>query len=112
MLDLNDLKIINDRDGHGAGDAQIKRVASALAATFSSIGAVARWGGDEFVVLLPEINEERAIAMLNETARGLEGAFPESMPFSHGVAAITSGEVLERAIAIADARMYEDKRAA
>jgi putative nucleotidyltransferase with HDIG domain len=87
-------------------------VASALAATFSSIGAVARWGGDEFVVLLPEIKEERAIAMLNETARGLEGAFPESMPFSHGMAAITSGEVLERAIAIADARMYEDKRAA
>jgi diguanylate cyclase (GGDEF)-like protein/putative nucleotidyltransferase with HDIG domain len=110
MVDLNDLKVINDRDGHGAGDAQIKRVATALVTAFSALGAIARWGGDEFVVLLPGINEERSTTMLGKIAQGLEGAFPESLPFSHGIAAITTGEVLERAMAIADARMYEEKR--
>jgi diguanylate cyclase (GGDEF)-like protein/putative nucleotidyltransferase with HDIG domain len=110
MIDLNDLKVINDRDGHGAGDAQIKQVATALVTAFSAFGAIARWGGDEFVVLLPGIKEERATTMLNEIAQGLEGAFPESLPFSYGLAAITTGEVLERAMAIADAQMYEEKR--
>jgi diguanylate cyclase (GGDEF)-like protein len=110
MIDLNDLKVINDRDGHGAGDAQIKQVAAALEMTFSTVGAVARWGGDEFVVLLPGVSEANASAMLNEIARGIDGVYPESLPFSHGIASIMTGEVLERAMAIADARMYEDKQ--
>jgi diguanylate cyclase (GGDEF)-like protein len=110
MIDLNDLKVINDRDGHGAGDAQIKQVAAALEMTFSAVGAVARWGGDEFVVLLPGVSETNASAMLSEIARDIDGVYPESLPFSHGIASIMTGEVLERAMAIADARMYEEKR--
>jgi diguanylate cyclase (GGDEF)-like protein len=110
MIDLNDLKVINDRDGHGAGDAQIKQVAAALEKAFSAMGAVARWGGDEFVVVLPGVSETNASMMLSDIARGIDGVYPESLPFSHGIASIMTGEVLERAMAIADARMYEDKQ--
>jgi putative nucleotidyltransferase with HDIG domain len=74
------------------------------------VGAVARWGGDEFVVLLPGVSETNASAMLSEIARDIDGVYPESLPFSHGIASIMTGEVLERAMAIADARMYEEKR--
>jgi diguanylate cyclase (GGDEF)-like protein len=110
MIDLNGLKIINDRDGHGAGDAQIKNISVALVQATANRGVVARWGGDEFIVLLPGVSELAASALANQVAHSVAGAHPHLLPFAHGVAMTSSAEPLERAVAIADARMYEDKQ--
>jgi diguanylate cyclase (GGDEF)-like protein len=110
MIDLNGLKIINDRDGHGAGDAQIKNISAALFQITANQGVVARWGGDEFIVLLPGVSEMAATALANQVARSVAGPHTHLLPFAHGVAMTSTAEPLERAVAIADARMHEDKQ--
>jgi diguanylate cyclase (GGDEF)-like protein len=110
MIDLNGLKFINDRHGHGVGDAQIKRVANALVNATVRQGVVARWGGDEFLVLLPGVSELAASTLASQVAKTLEGPHPHLLPFAHGVAMTNGSEPLERAVAIADARMHEDKQ--
>jgi diguanylate cyclase (GGDEF)-like protein len=110
MIDLNGLNIINERDGHGAGDAQIKRISAALVQATADQGVVARWGGDEFIVLMPSVEAATAAALIGRVAAELEGPHRDLMPFAHGVAMTNGCEPLERAVAIADARMHEDKQ--
>ena len=62
MLDLDTFKQVNDRFGHHAGDEALVQVARALAAAQRSSDAAFRWGGDEFVILLPEIGPREADA--------------------------------------------------
>jgi diguanylate cyclase (GGDEF)-like protein len=71
LIDLDDFKLVNDRHGHGAGDAVLKGVAHTLMGEFRAFDRVARYGGDEFVVILPEtdlgqaaVAAERAIDRL------------------------------------------------
>ena len=61
LADLDDFKPINDRHGHLIGDEILKRVATALAEEFRPYDGVARYGGDEFVVLLPDSDEADAL---------------------------------------------------
>jgi diguanylate cyclase (GGDEF)-like protein len=53
LIDLDDFKLVNDRYGHQAGDAMLRDVVQALAGEFRAFDRVARYGGDEFVVILP-----------------------------------------------------------
>jgi diguanylate cyclase (GGDEF)-like protein len=64
MLDLDHFKRLNDTYGHLTGDRVLRAVAEAIANTVRSYDAIARWGGEEFAVLLPEVNatELRAVA--------------------------------------------------
>jgi diguanylate cyclase (GGDEF)-like protein len=105
MIDLNNLKQINDAGGHGAGDAHIVSVARALEAALPGGGAAGRWGGDEFVLLLPGStgDAERLVARLQTPALG-------GVPtFAAGIACTTAGEPLARALALADGAMYQAK---
>lgn len=106
-FDLNDLKAVNDTAGHGAGDAYLKGFARALEAALPR-GAVGRWGGDEFVALLPG-----GVAEAQEVVARLEKAAPVHptlfKTFAAGIATLRAKEPLERAVATADARMYEAK---
>jgi len=60
MGDLNGLKLINDAFGHNEGDHFIKKIASILTESTGELGVVSRWGGDEFLILLPDATAQEA----------------------------------------------------
>lgn len=106
VFDLDGLKQVNDRHGHAAGDEHLCR----LARTFERglrLGDVAyRVGGDEFVVLLPEVGESRA----GPVAQRLVDL--DAPSFSWGAATFPlDGTDLEELLQTADARLYESRRA-
>jgi len=70
MMDLDDLKVINDSHGHQAGDTVLREVASTLKRSVRDSDIVARYGGDEFAVILVDTNKTEAIATANRL-RGL-----------------------------------------
>ncbi len=114
MVDLNGLKAINDRLGHAAGDALLRRVGEVLNKAVDKPRTAARIGGDEFAVLLPATDERQA-ATLIETIRNLvelNNQFYSAAPLNLSLGAATSrpGERLEDVAKRADAEMYEAKR--
>ncbi|HUN77886.1 MAG TPA: GGDEF domain-containing protein [Solirubrobacteraceae bacterium] len=75
LLDLDDFKLVNDRHGHPAGDALLREVSAALVGEFRAFDRVARYGGDEFVVILPNADRDSA-AGAAERARQRLAALP------------------------------------
>lgn len=109
MIDLNGLKRLNDLNGHNAGDQQLVAVARALEATMPSEAVLARWGGDEFVALIPNHDEAEGLEVAARALEHLSEPRPGVSPFAVGVAPISAQDPFERALALADSRMYEDK---
>lgn len=72
MGDVNGLKIVNDSLGHLEGDRFLKRISSVLKDTINDKGYVFRWGGDEFVVLLPNTNEYACEKIINTINKELK----------------------------------------
>ena len=106
-VDLDDLKPVNDTQGHAAGDELLKATAAVLSQQFRPGDCVARHGGDEFWVLLVNCNEATA-ALITER---LKGAFAiAGIRASCGWATRHPSHGLLRAMEIADQAMYADKR--
>ena len=109
VLDLNRLKAINDSGGHAAGDAHLRRVALTLLDVCHPHGLAARWGGDEFVLLLPGLDAGSAQLLAERASAQLEAPGDLMPPFAYGVAHVPEATSLERVLALADALMYEHK---
>lgn len=115
MIDIDDLKKINDGLGHLAGDVIIKQVAKLIEKEFRKHDLVARIGGDEFCVLLSAIKPAEinvAIKRLNakiHKARKQNGIFSK-LSVSIGMAHTLSGRDLDNALKIADKQMYAEKK--
>lgn len=108
-FDLNGLKPINDRHGHGAGDCLIKRLASSISLFFRK-QEIYRTGGDEFVVLCLGMTESQFMMQLHGIMDHL--ATVNSLSVSVGCAwSGAPGKTIEQLVAEADANMYEEKQA-
>ena len=115
MIDLDNLKRINDRQGHRAGDAALRLVAQQLQRVVRASDVCARVGGDEFAVAMPETSLERArdvAARLRTAIRhvGLSAKSADQVAVSIGVAAWRPGQDWQAVYQVADADLYEDKR--
>jgi diguanylate cyclase (GGDEF)-like protein/PAS domain S-box-containing protein len=119
MVDIDHFKEINDQRGHLAGDACLKALAVLLAESVRAVDLVARFGGEEFVVLLPEMSAEQSLVAA-ERIRSLveahsaeisEGA-PVAVTVSIGAATSTGVALsLEKLLERADEAVYRAKRA-
>ena len=110
MIDLNFLKSINDRYGHGAGDLMIQGIADAVRQTSRFFSA--RWGGDEFVVLLGKVPPEKVESVIDQLKITISETVIYACPILGG-----KGEEIYGSAAIgyghdqqsADVAMYRDK---
>jgi diguanylate cyclase (GGDEF)-like protein len=119
LTDLDGFKWINDTYGHATGDTALRRVARCLQASMRSSDVCARYGGDEFLIVLPNCGVAEAQRRAHELQEAV-GAIPvggaaESDVFlsiSVGTAVLPNdGESLEQLLEMADARMYRNKSA-
>jgi diguanylate cyclase (GGDEF)-like protein len=114
MLDINDLKLINDYEGHAAGDLLIKRAGSFLKTRLREHDVCCRIGGDEFAVILRElgaVESAQLVARLRNELRVAAGRRPGQLSLAIGSASYPEdGSTGRQLSARADARMYEDKR--
>ena len=113
MIDLDDLKLINDRHGHRAGDEALRTVGATLKATVRSLDLAARIGGDEFALVMPQTDEQGARDVVTRFQQHLLEADSELHPrvgVSAGVAEWREGMTLDRLAAAADAELYSAKR--
>jgi len=113
MLDVDGLKQVNDARGHAAGDAVLKRVASVLSANLRSVDVVTRWGGDEFVLLMPETDQVGAISLARRVGGTLRGPDGPSGPISVSIGTASfplDGTTAVALMGAADRSMYADKR--
>jgi diguanylate cyclase (GGDEF)-like protein len=116
VLDFNDLKPLNDRHGHAAGDVALQLVARALRVHFRVTDPLFRTGGDEFVVVMPGCSEADLAARLTQVDAALAGqrlpglTGPTDLSVAWGVSAYAAPADLGPAVHKADEAMYRRKR--
>jgi diguanylate cyclase (GGDEF)-like protein len=88
FLDLDNFKPLNDKHGHGLGDLLLKEVAKRLTNCVREVDTVARFGGDEFVVLLGELNESRSAS--TEQVRGVAEKIRTSLEATYQLRVVSS----------------------
>ena len=115
MIDLDNLKRINDKLGHSAGDTALRHVAQQLLRVVRASDLCARVGGDEFAVAMPETEIDRAREVATRLRRAVDQAglgmrVPEQVEVSVGIAAWSQGQDWQTTYQAADRDLYEDKR--
>jgi diguanylate cyclase (GGDEF)-like protein/PAS domain S-box-containing protein len=111
MADLDNLKVINDRHGHKAGDASIKKAADLLKRSFRTEDIIARIGGDEFGVLLPQTGAEELVEIISRLASEIAQQEDELFSISLGWASARESSPLADLMHQADVQMYQEKAA-
>ena len=116
LIDIDNFKKLNDTLGHAAGDVALKSLATQVQARLRPTDHLARFGGEEFVVLIPGTPVQEAQQALTRLQRSLSEALflhegrEVFVTFSAGVTAWRNGETLEEAMGRADTALYEAKR--
>lgn len=117
MIDLDDFKACNDRFGHPVGDEVLKRVSAVLKANVRAYDSLGRYGGEEFLLVQPEIGEIEAVATIDRlrervtAERFRVGAEEWSVSFSAGLASWDLVADARELVRRADTALYAAKRA-
>ncbi|HEY6066010.1 MAG TPA: GGDEF domain-containing protein [Thermoanaerobaculia bacterium] len=121
LVDVDELKTINDREGHEEGDRAIWTIATGIKKLIRGADFLIRWGGDEFLVILPGMDEDLAkkrfymlpqkLDEVRQSGRLRERAYRRFLAASVGVAQFSRRVSIEQAIEKADSVMYERKKA-
>ncbi|MBS0387995.1 MAG: GGDEF domain-containing protein [Proteobacteria bacterium] len=118
IADIDYFKRVNDSYGHLVGDQVIRALAQVLQNCIKGRDIAARWGGEEFIALLPETPGEGAVMLAEQLRvafgktrikRGGKQDLNDTVTISIGVAQIASGEPLEQAVGRADSALYQAK---
>ncbi len=115
LADVDNFKQFNDQYGHACGDHALLRVSETLRSRLRDVDRAARWGGEEFILLLPETDAAGATALAEKLRESIaENVFEfqstrHSITMTFGVAEHQAGESLEACIARADAALYTGK---
>ncbi|HOO63671.1 MAG TPA: diguanylate cyclase [Synergistaceae bacterium] len=115
ILDLDNLKEVNDTWGHATGDTVLQLVAKAAKDRLRVTDTAARWGGDEFVLLLPETPLEDATGVARDIQEGMtrqqeKNFWDKKSTLSMGISVIRAGESPEILFKRSDAALYKAKR--
>ncbi len=115
LIDVDLFKTINDKYGHAAGDSVLKAFAREAGAALRSGDTLARWGGEEFLLLMPDTRLEEALAVIGRIAARIGSMRIDEVDpglkitFSAGVARSRPNERFDEAIQRADEAMYRAK---
>ena len=117
FFDVNNMKTINDSHGHAAGDKALMHVAESLSDGVRDLDVVGRLGGDEFGVLLAQVDEEKGQQKALDLIERVEGkpvsfnGVEITVYLAHGGYSFGPGQDPSEALAEADRKMYENKKA-
>ncbi|HBH40105.1 MAG TPA: GGDEF domain-containing protein [Curvibacter sp.] len=117
LLDLDHFKRINDSYGHQAGDTALRAFAAAVQPSLRGSDVLARWGGEEFLLMLPATAPDEALRCVERMRAGLAGvtladiAPGVRLTFSAGLAACEAGQPIDTVIERADQALYRAKQA-
>ena len=116
IADLDNLKSVNDTHGHASGDQLLRQCADLLRSTLRPYDKLYRWGGDEFLLVMPSARGEDVEARLREVlsqapALAVSSGRAIQLEVSLGAADYTSAEGLDESIQLADEAMYRQKHA-
>jgi len=117
IVDIDLFKAINDMNGHAGGDCLLKLVSEDLRKSVREYDVVARWGGDEFLLLLPATNAEKAVGLAERIRKDVEKrryAYENEtllVTLTLGVSVISPDDTVASIIKKADIVMYQGKRA-
>jgi diguanylate cyclase (GGDEF)-like protein len=119
MIDIDHFKVLNDAAGHRAGDVTLRQVSDLIKNSVRKVDTLGRYGGEEFVLVLPQIQRPEALEVAEKIRRAVE-----EYPFTHrtaqpngritisiGVATLPAdANTLEKLVDSADAALYASKR--
>lgn len=114
LFDIDAFKAVNDQYGHDTGDAVLREVAITVQQQLRSSDMLGRWGGEEFVVLLPEANApgvQRVAETLRSQVAAAKFSGIKQLTISLGITMYTAGDTLDSILRRADQALYEAKAA-
>ncbi len=116
--DVDHFKHVNDQHGHAVGDTALRAIARVLREGVREVDHVARWGGEEFLVLLPATDTGEALRVCERLRQGVQvlstqnlGGVALPLTITLGVAVLQPGESIEQVLVRADRALYEGKQA-